>query len=207
MNVSHLARDERSDLADFLATLTAAQWSGPTLCAGWQVQDVVAHMISYDELSPIGSLHRLAKGRLSLHRANEIGIAEYVSRGPDELVELLRRHLVPRGLTAGFGCRVALLDAIIHHQDIRIPLGQPRTIPAERLRAALGFALMVPPIKGISRSRGLRLVATDVEWAGGRGELVTGPGDALLMAIAGRPGAIDRLAGPGQPILAERVRN
>jgi uncharacterized protein (TIGR03083 family) len=205
MKISQLAREERADLADFLDTLTPGQWSEPTLCVGWRVQDVVAHMISYDELSPIGTLHRLARGRLRLDRANEVGIAEYVGRGPDELLSLLRRHLVPSGLPAAFGGRPALLDALLHHQDIRLPLGAPREIPPDRLRAALSFAVFAPPVGGVSRARGLRLVATDLDWSRGRGQLVTGPADALLMAVAGRPGATDRLAGPGRTVLAERI--
>jgi uncharacterized protein (TIGR03083 family) len=204
MSVSHLARAERADFADFLATLSPQQWSAPTLCAGWRVGDVVAHMISYDELSAIGTLHRLAKGRFSLARANEIGIAEYLVRGPDELMTLLRRHLEPSGLPSAFGCRIALLDVLLHHQDIRIPLQRPREIPAERLRVALSFAVIAPPV-GLARARGLRLVATDLDWTAGRGLLVTGPAEALLLAVAGRAGAADRLAGPGRAVLAERI--
>ena len=45
-----LARDERADLADFLATLTPEQWDAPTLCTLWRVRDVVAHMFSYEDL-------------------------------------------------------------------------------------------------------------------------------------------------------------
>jgi Mycothiol maleylpyruvate isomerase N-terminal domain len=39
-----LARDERRDLTDFLATLTPEQWDAPTLCTRWRVRDVVAHI-------------------------------------------------------------------------------------------------------------------------------------------------------------------
>ncbi|MDF3337243.1 DinB family protein [Mycolicibacterium septicum] len=45
-----LARDERTDLAEFLATLTPEQWQTESLCAGWTVKDVVAHVVSYEEL-------------------------------------------------------------------------------------------------------------------------------------------------------------
>ena len=45
-----LARDERADLADFLATLTPEQWDAPTLCPLWRVRDVVAHIFSYEDL-------------------------------------------------------------------------------------------------------------------------------------------------------------
>jgi len=48
MDVRRLVRDERTDFAAFLATLSPEQWQAPALCAGWRVRDVVAHVISYD---------------------------------------------------------------------------------------------------------------------------------------------------------------
>ncbi len=53
-----LAREERADLAEFLATLTPEQWEAPTLCTLWRVRDVVAHIYSYEDLGLIGFLRR-----------------------------------------------------------------------------------------------------------------------------------------------------
>jgi uncharacterized protein (TIGR03083 family) len=200
-----LARDERRDFAALLATLSPEDWDAPTLCDGWRVRDVVAHVISYEGLDTRSLVMRLAKGRFLLGRVNAVGVAEMRERRPDELLARLNSHLEPRGLTAGFGGRVALLDALIHHQDIRRPLGKPREIPADRLRLALDFARFAPPIGAFWRARGLRLTATDLGWTAGKGPAVAGPGEALLMAIAGRRGVVHELSGPGQPTLAARV--
>ena len=105
-----------------------------------------------------------------------------------------------------FGARIALTDGTIHQQDIRRPLGVPRAIPGDRLREVLDYAMVAPPVGASSRIRGLRLVATDVEWSRGSGPEVTGPGESLLMAAAGRAEAVDELDGPGLPTLAARVR-
>lgn len=104
-----------------------------------------------------------------------------------------------------FGGRIALTDAVIHHQDIRRPLGIGREVPAERLRCALDFAVMAPPLRARKRVRGLELIATDISWRTGSGPFVEGPAEALLMSIAGRSSAVDELTGPGQPVLAERM--
>lgn len=205
MTVRHLARAERADLLAFLRGLTPEQWEAPSLCAGWRVRDVVAHVVSYEGLGGRELARRLARGRLRLARTDAVGVAEMERAAPGELLAQLERHLEPEGLTTGFGCRVALLDALIHHQDIRRPLGAPRAIPAERLVPALAFARFAPPIGAFWRARGLRLIATDVDWSGGRGPEVRGPGEALLMAIAGRRGAVEELDGPGQPTLAGRI--
>ncbi|WP_330760485.1 maleylpyruvate isomerase mycothiol-dependent enzyme family protein [Haloechinothrix halophila] len=131
-------------------------------------------------------------------------MAEYW-RDPSELIELFRTHQRPRGLPAAFGGLIALVDGMIHQQDIRRPLGMPRDIPHERLRTALRLALLAPPIRAFMRARGLTLVATDLDWSRGSGPELRGPGEALLMALAGRGHAIEELSGPGQALLAERL--
>ena len=130
-----MARAERADLAEFLATLTPQQWATPSLCTKWTVKDVVAHMISYEELGTIGLINRFLKG--AIVRANQVGVDEFASLSPQQLLEFLRNHLTPRGLTAGFGGMIAFVDGTIHHQDIRRTLGQPRSIPADRLTRIL----------------------------------------------------------------------
>lgn len=204
-NLLHLARREREDLAAFLATLSPEQWAAPSLCAGWRVRDVVTHMVSYDELDGRGLVRRFAAGRFLLDRVNAVGVAEYNARSPEELLALLKAHLEPRGLTAAFGGMVALVDGMIHHQDIRRPLGLPRDIPSDRLVPALRCALVAPPIGAFWRARGLRLVATDLDWSAGRGPEVRGTAEAILMAVAGRRGVTAELSGPGQGKLANRI--
>lgn len=200
-----LARDERADLTDFLAGLTPDQWRAPSLCAGWSVSDVVAHVFSYDELGPAALAWRFVRSGILLSRANETGIAAHAEDGPSELLALARKHQQPKGLTTFFNGKIALTDATIHHQDIRRPLGLRRTIPPERLAVVLDFAMFAPPIGASKRVRGLSLVASDLDWSSGRGPSVEGPAESLLMAIAGRPGVVGELAGPGQAILAERI--
>jgi uncharacterized protein (TIGR03083 family) len=198
-----MAHDERVDLADFLATLTPQDWEAPSLCSKWSVKDVVAHVISYEELGAMGLLKRFAKGWIV--RANQVGVDEFAALSPQQLLEFLRNHLEPRGLTAGFGGMIALVDGTIHHQDIRRCLGRPRSVPADRLERVLRLVPGIPRLGAGRRIRGLRLRATDIDWAHGRGPEVTGPGEALLMAMSGRPAALADLSGPGVGTLTERL--
>jgi len=198
-----MARAERTDLAEFLAGLTPQDWQAPTLCTKWNVKDVVAHVVSYEELSTPQLVKRFAKGWIV--RTNQVGVDEFASLSPQQLLEFLRNHLQPRGLTAGFGGMIALVDGTIHHQDIRRALDRPRTVPPDRLQRVLGLVPGNPRLGAGRRIRGLRLRATDVEWAHGNGPEVTGPGEALLMAMSGRPAAVADLAGPGRDTLAARL--
>ena len=200
-----LARAEREDFAAFLETLSPEQWEAPTLCDRWNVKEVAAHAISFDELRGVALIRRFLKGRLTVDRINQVGVDDYADRTPGELIALIRTHAEPHGMTAGFGGRVALTDNMIHHQDIRRPLGLPRTIDARRLRVALDFALTAPTIRGARRMKRLHLVATDLDWSHGGGPEVQGPGEALLMAMAGRGDALKDLSGPGKDELAGRL--
>jgi uncharacterized protein (TIGR03083 family) len=166
---------------------------------------VVAHVISYDDLGARGLLTLAAQGRLHLGRINAAALARYDTRSPEQLLALLADHLQPRGVPAALGGRVGLAETLIHHQDVRRGLAQPRQVPAERLLPALRVALIAPDIGGLWRTRGLQLVATDLRFSAGAGPQVRGAAEALLMAIAGRRGVVSELSGPGQAKLADRI--
>ncbi|MGE2714416.1 hypothetical protein ACQI4L_10195 [Mycolicibacterium litorale] len=121
------------------------------------------------------------------------------------MVDLIRQRAQPRGYMAAFGGTIGLLDAMIHQQDIRRPLGIARIIPPERLRTALQRSLYVPILCSAWRGRRLRLIATDVDWTHGSGPEVRAPGEALLMSLAGRPSVFGELSGPGAPTLLDRL--
>lgn len=205
-DVKEVAAAERHDLADLLETLSPEEWQRPSLCVEWSVRDVAAHVSSYDELGWGGSAAMLARSRFSLDRANAAMVEKGRRLSTPELVRQLREHAVPRGPTAMFGGRVALTDGVIHHQDIRRALDRPRQVPPERLREALAFMPRARALPAPSNLRGLRAVATDVDWSHGSGPEVRGSGEALLLGFAGRVQALADLTGPGVETLAARLR-
>ena len=197
MDSIELATEERADLVALLSDLTEDEWQAPSLCDGWSVRDVAGHVISYDVLSlPVTAL-RFARGGLSVDRINAIGVAKARALTTQQIVAQFRAHPRPSGLTAGLGGRIGLTDGLIHHQDIRRALGKPRDISKERLAAVLPFSLKAPTLVGRKLARGLRLVATDLDWETGSGPEVRGQGEALLMAFAGRAEVAGELSGDG----------
>jgi uncharacterized protein (TIGR03083 family) len=205
-SVMGLATEERRSLLELLEGLTADQWLTQSLCGDWRVREVVAHHIGYDLLTGRETLRRMATGRAYPgRRPNARMLAELSDLTTDQLLEAVATHLRPTGITTGFGGRIALLDCMIHQQDIRRPLGLIRDIPAERLRPALDFAVWAPPIRGAVRGRGVRLIADDIGWAFGRGPIVRGPGEAILLAMGGRAIALKDLTGPGRDRLARNL--
>lgn len=199
------ATAERRDLLELLRDLAPREWELPSLCRGWTVRDVVAHVYSYDERSWAATAALFLRGGMRPSRVNDAALRDYRDRTPAELVDLAAACAVPRGLPAGLGAGIALTDGLIHHQDLRRPLGRPRDVPADRLQPALDIAMTAPTLPTRRLVRGLRLRATDLAWSHGTGPEVAGPAEALLVAAAGRRHALAELDGAGAATLASRL--
>jgi uncharacterized protein (TIGR03083 family) len=205
LSVRALARRERQDFADLLDGLPPQQWQAATLCAGWNVRDVAAHTIAYLDQSRTELTAAMLATRGRVDRINESAMATHAGLAPGRLRALMRAGADPSGAGALYGCRVALIECLIHQQDIRRPLGLPRIVAAQPVLAALAFARVSPVIGGAWRTRGLRLIATDLDWSAGRGPQIHGPGEALLLAMTGRIAAVAaELHGPGVARLLAR---
>jgi uncharacterized protein (TIGR03083 family) len=198
-----LVADERRDLVTLLRTLSDEEWQAPSLCDGWRVRDVAAHVL-YDVIPTWQYLAILVKGRFSVDRINNRLVDREQETPTSQLVDRLESS-IGRGALARLAPATALADVVVHHQDIRRPLGRPRCIPEERLVSVLNhpdpFAL---PWR---HTRGLRFVATDVDWSNGRGPEVRGTGEAIVLATVGRPVVLDELTGDGVPELRRRLKS
>jgi uncharacterized protein (TIGR03083 family) len=197
----HLVAEERTDLVSFLRTLAPEDWEAPSLCEGWRVRDVAAHLL-YDAMP----LHRyvlevLAAG-FSTDRVNRRVVERSKDMDACDLVDVLERS-VRSGIVARLSPSIALADVLVHHQDIRRPLRRPRTIPSDRLLRVLERPDRFAVPRG--RTKGLRFVATDVSWSSGDGPEVRGTGEAIVMAVAGRRSVLEELSGEGVPALSARL--
>jgi uncharacterized protein (TIGR03083 family) len=193
---------ERLDLADLLDGLTEAQWAHPSLCTGWRVRDVAAHL-ALAQTGPVRAAADLARARGSLPRMIHDTAVRHAELPPARLVAQIRGMAGSRRTAPGVSSLEPLLDVLVHGQDVAVPLGLPRPVPADAaVTAATRLWTMPWPMSTTFRTRrrlrGLRLVATDADWSAGQGELVEGPIAALLLLLTGRrTAAVDRLQGPG----------
>jgi uncharacterized protein (TIGR03083 family) len=196
-----LLLEELADVHQFVLQLDEAQWHTPSLCDDWTVMEVAAHLASFVGVSVMGLGTRMARGGFSPARANSKGVSEWCKRGRSAIIEALSPTPVP-GIAKVYA-RVGLTEVVIHHQDMRRPLGRPRAVPQERLRVALTVAARWPMgTGGNRRRRHVELRATDLDWSAGSGPQVSGPAEALLMALAGRRSVIAELQGGGLGIFS-----
>jgi uncharacterized protein (TIGR03083 family) len=191
--------EQRRALAASLQDLAEDEWAVPSLCEGWTVRDVAAHVMrsaSATALETAGGLVRF-RGRFNLLVAED---ARQAARRPiAELLAEFERHDGSRRHPLGTSVVDPLLDVLVHSQDIAVPLVRAHPMPVEpavvaaRRARRIGFLF-----KDSSLRRQLAIRATDADFAVGRGPLVEGPIRAVLLLLTGRTAAaLPNLNGPG----------
>ncbi|MEX5257384.1 maleylpyruvate isomerase family mycothiol-dependent enzyme [Kocuria arenosa] len=194
---------ERRALIRDLGNLEPQQWVTPSLCPGWDVHDVLAHLVDDARTTRLGFLRRLAAAGFDFDRCNARGIARERRADPQETLAAFRA-VSGRTTSAPAPPATRLVEAFVHGEDIRRPLSLTHVCPAGPVGEALRHQLKTS-VKlggGKERAAGLRLVATDADLDTGTGPQVHGRALALLLAVSGRPVGSEELAGPGAAALA-----
>jgi len=201
MGLREMVAGERADLVELLRTLSHDDWLVPSLCKGWRVRDVVAHLL-IDTVSVATYVGVLVRKR-SLDRVNQHFVDQAKDLPTRELVSRLE-STIGRGWVSRTMPSTIVSDLVVHHQDIRRPLGRPRTIDPARLLHTLRNP--DPFAKPRRYTKGLKFVASDIDWAAGSGPEVRGAGEALALAMVGRGAVLNELGGDGVALLTQRIR-
>jgi uncharacterized protein (TIGR03083 family) len=200
---------ERRTLVERLRPLPADQWQTPSLCTGWTVHQVLAHLTTPFLVSRPTMGLRFLRHR-GIGTAMDATARSLGRRSPQELLDVLEQNATSSFAPPGVGLVAPLTDAVVHGVDIRWPLGDPHADWAkpQRLRPSLDFLLGRRATLGFlpaSRPRALHLVATDQDWSRGTGPEVRGTSLALALGLLGRRPALDDLTGEGVAVLAGRL--
>ena len=198
---------ERGALAADLADLTPAQWDTPSLCPGWTVRDMVAHMSTTASMTPVKFFLGMAQAGFNFDKFANERIARH--RGADPAATLAEFRGLQNSTSAPPGPKTSWLgEVVVHGADVRRPLGIPHTYSPDAVRQVIDFYKGSNMLIGSkNRVAGLSLHATDHNWAHGQAgpeARVEGPLLSLLLAMTGRAAACDDLNGPGVPTLRGR---
>lgn len=180
-------RTDRLTLAADLDGLTDDDWSTPSLCPGWTVHDVLAHIVDTARTGRLSFARDMVIARFDFDRANESGVRRRLRDRPADTVADLRAAAdLTRTPPAPIATR--LVEAIVHGEDIRRPLGITGSYPTPAVLDALDYQLRTAVSwgGGAERAEGLRLVATDCDYTAGDGETVEGTAVDLLLRFSGR---------------------
>lgn len=197
---------ERQALIADLAELPAQAWETPSLCPGWSVHDVAAHLVDNARTTTPRLVLAMIRARGDFDRQNDAGVTRERGATPAVTVQRLREVA---GRTSGppVSTDSRLVEEVVHGEDIRRPLGIARRYPGDAVKPALRYQVRTSVAMGGGRDRvqGLALVATDRELRLGDGPEVVGPVLALLLAVSGRTAFLDKLTGPGMEVLRDRL--
>jgi uncharacterized protein (TIGR03083 family) len=191
--------EQRRALVRLLESLSADDWDQPSLCGGWTVRQVAAHLALQN--TTWSAMPRAAADAVR-HRGMNGAIHAMACRhatAPVEVIiaEIRDRIGVHRPLpTVTF--RETAIDYLVHAMDIAIPLGRVMTMPPDLAVLAADRVWSTPRMfRARKKLAGYRLVADDAWWSAGEGQEVGGPISALLLLLTGRPAALPLLTGPG----------
>ena len=179
-------RTVRLRVVDMLDTLSATEWDAASLCEGWRVRDVAGHLALVSTITTgpddRGRTTRPVRG----NRINTLLAVRAGSVPTSEIVQKLRDHAGDRTTAKALDTRNSLFDAIVHSQDIAIPLGRTFPIPvgsAPGARPSLGHGLALqrpsPPRRAKADSHRHRLVC-------GIRAQISGSALSLLLLLTGR---------------------
>ena len=198
---------ERAALAE---TFRRADPDAPTLCEGWTVRHLLAHLVqrehhplrqAADVLARPRPGHERFLGRLVEQARTPAGYAA--------LLEIFAAGMSPWNPVAWPGDRAHHVEYVIHHEDVRRGRGlvEPRVLPPDQVRAIwaelaplarLGYLRspvgVVHAVPGGPR-RVVRRAADAVVVAGDPVELAlhaSGRTDAADVDIVGRPETVER---------------
>lgn len=202
--------EQRRRVVAVLRSVTDPEWDHPSLCAGWTVRHVAAHL-TLQELT-VGDVMRFALRHPSLLRdvnrvIHESAKLQAAALSADEIVAGVQATVGRRRHNVGVTPRETLVDIVVHGLDIAVPLRRRLDVPGE---VAAEAASRVRALDGTIKNRVFRklplapyrLVATDVDWSVGDGPEIQGPVVALLLLLTGRRVGLDDVSGEG----AERLR-
>lgn len=205
--------EHKERVVGLLEQLDPSEWNHPTLCEHWTVRDLAGHLTMQG--LTVGDALRTMVREPAVLAASFGGMNRMIcemskARGRvpiDSLLDQIRATITNPRPNPGLTENEALVDVLLHSQDLAIPLGRELAVrPALAAVAADRVLSYRTSWKGkvfadLGAGR-YRLVATDIDWARGSGSLIQGPMVSLLLLVGGRRAGLDQLSGPG----AEELR-
>jgi uncharacterized protein (TIGR03083 family) len=191
--------DQRGRLVDLLEELSEQEWQHPSLCEGWSVRQVAAHVALQNtswSAMPRGVVEIIKAG--GMDGAIHAMACRHAQLPTERIVAEIRERIGVWRPLPTVSYRESAIDYLVHLQDIAIPLGREPAMPVD-VAAVAAERVWRSSRMFHARRRfvGYRFVATDVEWSAGQGREVTGPVSAILLLLTGRRAGLDRLTGPG----------
>ena len=176
---------ERQRLADLLADMTPEQWGADSLCAGWRVREVVAHITMPFRTKPLPFFAGMLRSGFKFDRyADRAAHRDTATMTDADLLRSLRDNITHPWKPPGGGQIGALSHDVIHGLDITEPLGLPAAPPD---RIALVLASVSPRnLRYFGTELDHHYTATDADISLGTGPTLPLPAKQILLRLSAR---------------------
>jgi uncharacterized protein (TIGR03083 family) len=188
----------RHQFADRIVALNQTAWDEASWCSGWQVRDVLAHLVRNAESTPWSLMGDLLRG--GFRPDHSVNKAARRLRGMQvpELADRLRRAADERLRSGGSSKPFGMGDVVVHSADAFRPIGEDVEIPPDVAASVLDvYWDRARVVVHAAPHRRHRLVATDLDWSMGSGTEIRGRAIDLLLFVANRRQVLPCLEGPG----------
>lgn len=199
MDLWPLTIEARRSLLSTFEQFDDEDWDIPSLCGGWSMREMLAHLVLAARPPARRYIAAVAKAKGNFDRANHHLAVEDARRSTVELISNYRAVVDHRFAPPGWPAAAPLSDVLLHSLDVRIPLGLPTDqSPPEHYEPVMGLLLSRAGRSFTRRQRpAVHWVATDHDWSHGDGQEVSGAMSSLALAAAGRRARLDHLEGQG----------
>ena len=156
----------RLQFADRFVALDETAWDEASWCSGWQVRDVLAHLVRNAESTSWSLMSDLLRG--GFRPDHSLNKAAKRLRGVQvrELAERLRRAADERLRSGGSSKPFGMGDVVVHSADAFRPLGQDVDVAPDVAASVLdAYWDRARMVVHAAPHRGHRLVATDLDWS------------------------------------------
>lgn len=205
---------ERKQLAVYGKRLNSKQWESPSLREGWKISDVYAHLVLESRYKAYEVLPGLVRGRGNIHTMMDSLARKYAkAKTQAELTALLEADATLRLSPKFVSPLEVLIDLVIHGADIKLALGEKWEVEPDIMKHILDnwhpsqtrFGTITNRIR--RRMKGLHWTAEDFDWSVGKigHPKISGRGQFLIFAIAGRGLALEYVDGDGVEIMRKRL--
>jgi uncharacterized protein (TIGR03083 family) len=188
----------RHQFANRIVDLDETAWDKPSWCSGWQVRDVLAHLVRDAESTPWSLMSDLLRG--GFRPDYSVNKAAKRLRGVQvpELADRLRRAAEERLGSGGSSKPFGMGDVVVHTADAFRPLGEDVDVAPDVAASVLdAYWDRARMVVHAAPHRGHRLVATDLAWCRGSGTEIRGRTIDLVLFVANRRQVLTLLEGSG----------
>ncbi|HKP44372.1 maleylpyruvate isomerase family mycothiol-dependent enzyme [Mycobacterium sp.] len=191
--------------AELLEQLSDDEWQHRSLCEGWTVRDVAAHL-TMQQMGVREALLCAIRRPGGMNRMIRQAAERQAGLPRERIIAQIRGMVGLRRHNIGVTCQETLIDILVHSQDIAIPLSRRLDVDPEVAAVAamrVWFYAGGPKAKVFKKIQlaGLRFTATDTPWSVGSGREIEGPMIAILLVLTGRLAGLSMLSGEGKAVL------